>query len=77
MACELQEAYEKCQRLLPDEWTVAKMEQGPDGWHVTAGKWTRDPDNKWWPRLDAMSGSLTKALNRLADRLEQHGKPQG
>lgn len=74
--CELEEAFDKVRSLLPTDWVVAEMSQRADGWHVKVGKWGRDPwayvESNWWPRLDTKGGTLTKALERMADLLEEH-----
>ncbi len=74
MACELEQAFDKVRSLLPDEWVIAEMVNRSNGWHVTVGKWGQHPlyyqDATWWPRMDTVAGTLTKALNRMAEALE-------
>jgi hypothetical protein len=73
--CELEQAFDKVREKLPHEWFITNMVQRGDGWHVTVGKYDGLSDSDMptvWPRLDTAAGTLTKALNRMADRLDAH-----
>ena len=75
MANQLDDAYQRVlDNLPPDDWKIVEMVNGSEGWRVSAARvWYNQPGAPTlWPRIDAMAGNLTKALNRLADRLEEH-----
>lgn len=74
MACELEEAFDRVRENLPDEWFVLNMSQDGAGWYVTCGKmrgWQLTQD-VLTSRLDTRAGTLTKALNRMAEALKEH-----
>lgn len=68
--CELENAFDRVRSQLPGEWFLTDMLQRGDGWHVTCGKYSLS--GEIFPRLDSKAGTLTKALNRMAELLEEH-----
>ena len=70
MGCELDEAFDRARTALPDEWMFREFKLQPNGWAVYAGHRYLDGAH-----VEAeIGGTLTKALNRLADRLESRAK---
>jgi hypothetical protein len=68
MACELEEAFDRAKSLLPDGWLLTSFTQDSAGWLVQASKSFNGMS------VGARAGNLTKALNRLADKLEQRNE---
>jgi len=70
MACELEDAFDRARESLPINWSFKEFKLQPNGWAVFAG-------HNYLSGAyveGALGGTLTKALNRLADRLENHAK---
>lgn len=70
MACELDMAFDNARSKLPDSYMLTSFIQDGDGWLVSAAK--RALAGDWRNTISARGGTLTKALNRLADKLEEH-----
>lgn len=70
MACELEAAFDRARLSLPDDYIFTTFIQDGGGWVVTAAK--RMAAGDWRNSISARAGNLTKALNRLADKLEEH-----
>lgn len=66
MACELEDAFDRARAALPRDWNFKEFKLAANGWQVYAG-------HQYLSGAyveGAVAGTLTKALNRLADRLE-------
>jgi hypothetical protein len=76
MACELEDAFDRVRDLLPDGWLILSMEQDGAGWYVTCGHlkpfWMEGDHIYYGNRTETRAGTLTKALNRMVDLLEEH-----
>lgn len=73
--CELDEAFDRARSALPEGWKFTSFTQDAAGWLVSTGKVTfASGDLNWYPALAARAGTLTKALNRLADKLEERNE---
>jgi hypothetical protein len=68
----LDEAFDNARTSMPANYLFTSFVQDGDGWVVSAARRTFAGD--WTNSISARGGTLTKALNRLADKLEQHAK---
>lgn len=70
----LDDAYDRVLDSLPTDWKIVSMKQDAGGWLVTAAKVLyKSPGGlEYYPSVSARAGLLTKALNRLADKMESH-----
>lgn len=74
MASTLDDAYDRVLDSLPTDWKITAMTQDAAGWLVTASKvlYKAPGGLEYYPSVSARAGLLTKALNRLADKMEDH-----
>jgi hypothetical protein len=68
---ELDEAFDRARRNLPDEWRFTTFTQDSQGWVASAARVWYATSN---PGLSARGRTLTKALIALADLLEAHNE---
>lgn len=74
MDCELDEAFSAARNSLPERWMFVSFTQDSAGWLVTAAKMMHSTDQQWFPSVSARSETLTKALRRLAAKMEYHAE---
>jgi hypothetical protein len=70
MACELDDAFENARSNMPEDYLFTSFIQDGGGWLVSASK--RALAGDWRNTISERGGTLTKALNRLADKLKEH-----